>query len=100
MPESAHPQQCPNHMSLNHEAAAESKGSGAGTLAGSLCTVTPLLTAALLFAALVTSLAQTTPPPAANTGPAATNSGPRIKFAEPDFSFGRVEAGRIVNHDF
>jgi hypothetical protein len=32
--------------------------------------------------------------------PNATNSGPRIKFAEPVFDFGRVEAGKIVSHDF
>ena len=32
--------------------------------------------------------------------PAITNSGPRIELAEDGFDFGRVEAGRVVRHDF
>jgi hypothetical protein len=62
--------------------------------------VTHLIIAGFLSGTLVTGLAQTTPAPASNTVPAATNSGPRIAFAEPVFDFGRVESGKIVNHDF
>ena len=59
-----------------------------------------ILIAGLLSGSLVTALAQTTPAPASNTLPATTNSGPRIEFADPAFDFGRLESGKIVNHDF
>jgi hypothetical protein len=62
--------------------------------------VTCLLNPSLLSVSFVTSFAQTTPASAVNSLPATTNSGPRIVFADPVFDFGRVESGKIVNHDF
>jgi hypothetical protein len=47
-----------------------------------------------------TTVATTPPTTPPGTITAKTNSGARIKFAEPVFDFGRVEAGKIVSHDF
>src|ERR1051325_4781350 len=36
----------------------------------------------------------------AQTNSSTTSTGPRIEFAEPNFDFGRVDAGAAVKHDY
>jgi hypothetical protein len=63
---------------------------------GSAAAFRQLLLLALALLALPI-LAQTD---AGTNAPAVTNSGPRIELAEDLFDFGRIEAGRVVSHDF
>ena len=58
------------------------------------------LVIALAAAAVFVSQAGEPPGIATNLPPPAGNVGPRIVFAEPFFDFGRVQSGKVLDHDF